>query len=157
VNCCCDCSRSFSMSSKPSVISPGSSGSFALAQYPPSIDLSNKLLSSAIPLPPNVSINYAIFSPTTSTAPHPDTVELARRHILDTRKPSILESLLCTVHVEKGTQQLYVFLVVSSDGANDLLSGLQFDGLISKSSSSIIQSLRTAPFHLFYGTVHRSE
>jgi mediator of RNA polymerase II transcription subunit 13, fungi type len=122
-----------------------------LARYPPSIDLSNKLLSSVIPLPPNVSIDYAVFSPTTSTAPHPDTFELARRHILDTRKPSILESLLCTVYVEKGAQQLYVFLVVSSDGANDSLTGLQFDGLISESSDSIFQSLRAAPFDLFMG------
>jgi mediator of RNA polymerase II transcription subunit 13, fungi type len=138
------------MSSKPSVISPSSSGSVALAQYPPSIDLSNKLLSSAIPLPPHASIVYVIFSPTTS-ALHPDTIELARRRILDTRKPSILDSLLCTVYVEKGVQQLYVFLVGSSDGANDLLSNLQFDGLIRESSESIIQSLRTAPFDLCLG------
>jgi hypothetical protein len=135
---------SFSMCSKPSVISPSSWGSVALAQYPPSIDLSNKLLSSALPLPPHASIVYAIFSPT-SPAPHPDTIEHARRHIIDTRKSSIFDSLLCTVHVEKGVQQLYVFSVVSSDAANDLLGNLQFGGLICKSLRSIIQSLRTSP------------
>jgi hypothetical protein len=139
------------MCSKPSVISPSSWGSVALAQYPPSIDLSNKLLSSALPLPPHASIVYAIFSPTTSPAPHPDTIEHARRHIIDTRKPSILDSLLCTVHVEKGAPQLYVFSVVSSDGANDPLGNLQFGGLIRKSLRSIIQSLRTSPLDLFLG------
>ncbi|KAH9978217.1 hypothetical protein BGW80DRAFT_800006 [Lactifluus volemus] len=136
------------MCSKPSVISPSSWGSVALAQYPPSIDLSNKLLSSALPLPPHASIVYAIFSPTTSPAPHPDTIEHARRHIIDTRKPSILDSLLCTVHVEKGAPQLYVFSVVSSDGANDPLGNLQFGGLI----PSQRYSFRLAEIHDYKST-----
>jgi hypothetical protein len=135
------------MTSKPSAISPGSSASVTLAQNPPSIDLSNKLLSSAIPLPHNPSIAYAVFSPTTSPVHHPDTVELARRHVLDTGKsPSLLDSLLCTVHVEKGGQQLYVFSVVSSDGADDpfnRLNGLQFDDLIGESSEFLVQYSRT--------------
>ncbi|KAI0301935.1 mediator complex subunit 13 C-terminal-domain-containing protein [Multifurca ochricompacta] len=129
------------MTSKPPVISPGSSGSVALAQHPLSIDTFNKLLSSSIPLPPNASIVYAVFSPTTSPALHADTVELARRRILDSGKLSLSDSLLCTVHVEKGTLYLYVFSIVSSDGTNDrypfsTLSSLQFDGLISSQVSS---------------------
>ncbi|KAH8999531.1 mediator complex subunit 13 C-terminal-domain-containing protein [Lactarius akahatsu] len=126
------------MTSKPPAVSPGSSGSLALAQHPPSIDLSNKLLSSAIPLPPNASIVYAAFSPTTSPTLHADTVELARRRVIDIGKPSLLDSLLCTVYVEKATQQLYVFSIVSSDGTNDpftSLRNLHFDGLICELSS----------------------
>ncbi len=126
------------MASKPPVVSPGSSGSLALAQHPPSIDLSNKVLSSAIPLPINTSVVYAAFSPTTSPALHADTIELARRRVIDIGKPSLLDSLLCTVYVEKGTQQLYVFSIVSSDGTNDpfnSLRSLHFDGLICESSS----------------------
>ena len=125
-------------SSRPPVVSPGSSGSLALAQHPPSIDLSNKLLSSAIPLPPNASVAYAAFFPTTSPALHADTIELARKRIIDIGKPSLLDSLLCTVYVEKGTQQLYVFSIVSSDGINDSFSSLRslhFDGLICESPS----------------------
>lgn len=140
------------MTSRPPVISPGSSGSVALALLPPSIDLSDRLLSSAIPLSPNASIAYAVFSPTTAPALHPDTIELARRHVLDTRKPSLLDSLLCTAHIEKGGQQLYVFLVSSSDGAHDSfnsLNNLQFDGLIRESSEYISRSLRTVPFSAF--------
>lgn len=124
------------MASKPPVVSPGSSGSFALAQHPQSIDLSNKLLSSAIPLPLDASVVYAAFSPTNSPAPHDDTVELARRRIIDIGKPSLLDSLLCTVYVEKGTQQLYVFSIISSDGTGDLfhsLRSLHLDGLICES------------------------
>ena len=125
------------MASKPPAVSPGNEGSVALAQHPPSIDLSNKLLSSAIPLPRNASVVYAAFSPTTSTALPADTVELARRRIIDIGKPSLLDSILCTVYVEKGTQQLYVFSIVSSDGSNDpfnSLRSLHFDGLICESS-----------------------
>jgi hypothetical protein len=129
------------MSLKPPAISPGSSGSVALAQPPPSIDLSNKLLSSAIPLPHNPSIAYAAFSPTTSPAHHPDTVEIARRRVLDTgTSPSLLDSLLCTVHVEKSGPQLYVFSVVSSDGPDDpfiRLNGLQLNDLIRESSKFV--------------------
>jgi mediator of RNA polymerase II transcription subunit 13 len=135
------------MTSRPPAASPGSSGSAALALHPPSIDLSNQLLSSAIPLPPNAAIAYAVFSPTTAPTLHPDTVELSRRRILDTKKPSLLDSLLCTVHTEKGGQQLYVFSVFSSDGAHDAynsLNNLQFDGLICESSVYII-ALRTTP------------
>ena len=130
------------MTSKPPAISPGSSGTVTLAQYPPSIDLSNKLLSSAIPLPHNASIAYAVFSPTTPPAHHPDTVELARRHVLDTGKsPSLLDSLLCTVHVEKGGQQLYVFSIVPSDGADDpfnRLNSLRFDDVIGESFEFVV-------------------
>ncbi|KAH9052639.1 mediator complex subunit 13 C-terminal-domain-containing protein [Lactarius vividus] len=134
------------MTSKPPVVSPGSSSSLALAQHPPSIDLSSKLLSSAILLPPNASIVYAAFSPTTSPTLHADTVELARRRVIDISKPSLLDSLLCTVYVEKGTQQLYVFSIVSSDGTNDpfnSLRNLHFDGLI----SSQISSFRPSEIH----------
>ena len=149
------------MASKPPVVSPGSSGSLALAQHPPSIDLSNKLLSSAIPLPLNASVVYAAFSPTTSPALHADTVELARRLIIDIGKPSLLDSLLCTVHVEKDTQQLYVFSIVSSDGTIDpfiSLRSLHFDGLICESSfQSAIYFLRLvlrSPFfNSYFGDV----
>jgi len=137
------------MTSKPPGISPGSSGSDALALHPPSIDLSNKLLSSAIPLPPNATIACAVFSPTTSPTHHPDTIEIARRHVLNTGKPSLLESLLCTVHVENGGQQLYVFSVGPSDGTSDplnRLSGLQLDGLICESSKYTIYSTRILHF-----------
>jgi len=142
---CTTKTRSFPMSSKPPVISPGSSGSVALALHPPSIDLSNKLLSSAIPLPPNASIAYAAFSSTAS--PHHESVERARRSVLETRGEDspLLDSLLCAVHVEKGGLQLYVFSVVSSDGENDpfdRLNGLQFDGLTCESSEHVIQSTR---------------
>lgn len=138
------------MSSRPPVTSPGSSGSYALALHPPSIDLSDRLLSSALPLSPNASIAYAAFTPTTAPALHPDTIELARRHVLDTRKPSLLDSLLCTVHIGKAGQQLYVFLVSSSDGAHDpfdSLNSLQFDGLICESSEYSSRSLHTVPFN----------
>ncbi|KAH9986774.1 hypothetical protein BJV77DRAFT_1027850 [Russula vinacea] len=134
------------MTSRPSAISPGRSGSEALALHPPSIDLSDRLLSSAIPLPPNALIAYAVFSPTTAPTLHPDTVELARRHVLDTRKPSLLDSLLCTVHVEKGGPKLYIFSVSSSDGAHDpytSFNSLQFDGLI----LSQISSFHTTEIH----------
>jgi hypothetical protein len=140
------------MTSKPPAISPGSSGSVALALPPPSINLSNKLLSSAIPLPPNASIACAVFSPTTSTTHHPDTIEIARRHVLNTGKPSLLDSLLCTVHVENGGQQLYVFSVGSSDGTSDprnRLSGLHLDGLIRESSKYTIHSSRIVHFDPF--------
>jgi hypothetical protein len=124
------------MASKPPAVSPGSSGSLTLAQHPPSIDLSNKVLSSAIPLPLDASVVYAAFSPTTSPTLHADTVEVARRRIIDIGKPSLLDSLLCTVYVEKGTQQLYVFSIISTDGTGDLfhsLRSLHFDGLICES------------------------
>lgn len=138
------------MTSRPPVASPGSSGSFALALHPPLIDLSNRLLSSAIPLPPNAAIAYAVFSPTTAPALHPDTVELSRRRILDTKKPSLLDSLLCTVHTEKGGQQLFVFSVFSSDGGahdtHNSLNNLQLDGLICEFSVYLIQFSRTTPF-----------
>ncbi len=138
------------MASKPPVVSPGSSGSLALAQHPPSIDLSNKLLSSAVPLPPNASVVYAAFSPITSPALHADTIELARRHVVDIGKLSLLDSLLCTVYVEKGTIQLYVFSIVSSDGTNipfNPLGGLHFDGLICESFfKSTISFLHSAFF-----------
>lgn len=144
---------SLSMASKPPIVSPGSSGSLALAQHPPSIDLSNKLLSSAIPLPLNASIVYAAFSPTTSPALHADTIELARRRIIDIGKPSLLDSLLCTVYLEKGTQQLYVFSIVSSDGTNDPFSSLRslhFDGLICESffqsTSCFLRLVLRSPF-----------
>jgi Mediator complex subunit 13 N-terminal len=140
------------MTSRPSAISPGRSGSEALALHPPSIDLSDRLLSSAIPLPPNALIAYAVFSPTTAPTLHPDTVELARRHVLDTRKPSLLDSLLCTVHVEKGGPKLYIFSVSSSDGAHDpftSFNSLQFDGLICESSEYTSRALRTMPFNPF--------
>lgn len=140
------------MTSRPSAISPGRSGSEALALHPPSIDLSDRLLSSAIPLPPNALIAYAVFSPTTAPTLHPDTVELARRHVLDTRKPSLLDSLLCTVHVEKGGPKLYIFSVSSSDGAHDpftSFNSLQFDGLICEFSEYTSRSLRTVPFNPF--------
>jgi mediator complex subunit 13 len=133
------------MTSRPPVVSPGNSGSVALALHPPSIDLSNKLLSSAIPLPPDASVAYAVYSPTTSPTHHRDTIELARRRVLDTKKPSLLDSLLCTVHVDKGGQQLYVFSVFSSDVAHDpysSLNSLQLDGLICKSSEYLTQSPR---------------
>ena len=141
--------RLFSMTSRPPVASPGGSGSDALALHPPSIDLSNRLLTSAIPLPPNAAIAYAVFSPSTTPAVHLDTVELSRRRILDTKKPFLLDSLLCTVHIEKGGQQLFVFKVFSSDGAHDTynsLNNLQFDGLICEFSVFIIQSPCTTPF-----------
>ncbi|KAI9507206.1 hypothetical protein F5148DRAFT_1285533 [Russula earlei] len=134
------------MTSKPPAISPGSSGSVALARHPPSIDLSNKLLSSAIPLPPNASILYAVFSPTTSPTLHADTIERARTLIFDTGKPSLLDSLLCTTHVGHGGQQLYVFSILPSDGEynpSDTFKALQFDGLI----SSQIHSFRPSDTH----------
>ena len=140
------------MTSRPPVSSPGSSGSSVLALHPPSIDLSDRLLSSAIPLSPNASIAYAVFTPTTAPALHPDTIELARRHVLDTRKPSILDSLLCSVHIGKGGQQLYVFSVSSSDGTHDAfnsLNSLLFDGLICESFEYTSRSLRTVPFNPF--------
>ena len=138
------------MASKPPVNSPGSSGSLALAQHPQSIDISSKLLSSAIPLPLNASVVYAAFSPTNSPTLHDETVELARRHIIDIGKPSLLESLLCTVYVEKGTQQLYVFSIISSDGTGDLfhsIRSLHFDGLIRK--SFCLQF----PFYVFHSSI----
>jgi hypothetical protein len=140
------------MTSKPPGISPGSSGSVALALPPPSIDLSNKLLASAIPLPPNASVACAVFSPTTSPAHHPDTIEIARRHVLNTGKPSLLDSLLCTVHVENGAQQLYVFSVGPSDGTSDpldRLTGLQLDDLICESSKHTIHFTRIVHFDPF--------
>ena len=151
------CSRSLPMSSKPPATSPGSSGSVALALHPPSIDLSNKLLFSAISLSPNTSIACAVFSPTTSPTHHPDTIEIARKHVLDTGKSSLIDSLLCTVHVEKSGQQLYVFSVGSSDGTGDplnRLNGLQFDGLTCESFKYVIRSTRIAhldPFLPFLG------
>jgi len=147
-----NCFRSLSMTSKPPAISPGSAGSIALALRPPSIDLSSKLLSSTIPLPPNASIGYAIFSPTTPSTLHSDTIEGARKRVIDTGKPSLLDSLLCTVHVEKGGQQLFVFSVVTSDGANDpfgTLRSLQFDGLICESSECVIQPLHVMHLDTF--------
>ncbi|KAI0269401.1 mediator complex subunit 13 C-terminal-domain-containing protein [Gloeopeniophorella convolvens] len=127
------------MATRPPTISPESSGSAALAQSPPSIDLSNELLSSAVPLPHDASILYAVFSPTTSPALHAETIELARRHVFELRKSSLLDSLLCSIRVEKGTQQLYVFSIVSSEGIGDPshpLSSLRFDHLISSQISS---------------------
>jgi hypothetical protein len=143
-----------SMASKPPVVSPGSSGSLALAQHPPSIDLSNKVLSSAIPLPLDASVVYAAFSPTTSPTLHADTVELARRRIIDIGKPSLLDSLLCTVYVEKGTQQLYVFSIISSDAMSDpfhSLRSLHFDGLICESFCLQFPSAFSILRFLFWG------
>ncbi|KAI0057718.1 hypothetical protein BV25DRAFT_1349050 [Artomyces pyxidatus] len=134
------------MASKPPSISPESAGANALAQYPPTISLSNKLLSSALTLPPNPAFAYAVFSPTSPSPLQVDTVELARRQVLKLKKPSVLDSVLCSVLVDKDVQHLYVFTIDSGsaiEASRATLESMQFDGL------SLTQSSTFTPVELY--------
>lgn len=114
------------MASKP----PSERGSVPLLQ----LSLSDKLLSSRISLPPDPSITYAKFTPdpTATLRPH-ESIEVARRLILEQNTSTpLLESLLTSVHIG-ALSFIYIFLVTSeshSSEATSTLNQLIFDGLI---------------------------
>ncbi|TFK43128.1 mediator complex subunit 13 C-terminal-domain-containing protein [Crucibulum laeve] len=126
------------MASKPSFERPHNT-----IHTPPQIALTDTLLASRISLPSNSCIHYALFKPapnphSSSPGPAHDTIELARRLVLDRNAEApLLDSVLPSAHVATDSF-LYLFAVSSHDLhlATSPLSGFQFDGLTVIESSS---------------------
>ncbi|THH18281.1 hypothetical protein EW146_g2660 [Bondarzewia mesenterica] len=126
------------MSSKPIHPSPESSVTRAIAQTPPPISLFSPILSALIHLPSNPLLSYSVFTSSSCPASHIDNIELARREILKLRKPAILDSVLCSVFIDRGVQHLYAFVVASADDptcSRGALDTLSFNGLSVSESS----------------------
>ena len=125
------------MASKPSQTPVDVPGQSSQSIIPPSISLSNTVLSSIISLPENPHILYAVLEPASDDDPSPEeTIEVARRLLVSRNKSaetSILDSLLPCVRVEKDLKCLYVFGITSHGRmveTRERITTLQFDGLI---------------------------
>jgi len=113
---------------------PGHADSSDPSRYPPPIYSTDAVLSSVLPLPPNPSIAYAVFTPLQSDPfPRHNTIELARRQILIRNgASSLLQSCLSSVHINR-EPALFIYFISSRDGVAQSLSmlhDLQLDGLI---------------------------
>src|SRR5258705_233986 len=107
------------MASKPLKAAADTPGQSSQSNLPPSVSLSNKLLSSIISLPANPSVVYASYEPAPADASSSEeNIELARRLLVSRNKSegtSILDSLLPCVRVHKDFKRLYVFGITSQD------------------------------------------
>ncbi|KAJ7072913.1 mediator complex subunit 13 C-terminal-domain-containing protein [Mycena amicta] len=107
-----------------------------MANKPPAP--SDKMLASAIPLPPDTLISCHIFSPVAGPSSqayaraYADVLELARTDVYAKNRSnnaSLTKSLLTSVHIGSGDSCMYVFSIGQRGQAPGELAELLFDGL----------------------------
>ena len=99
---------------------------------PPTISLSDELLSSRILLPPDPCISYAVFAPSSTSQPTHEIIEAARSCLLSRNgSATLVDSLLISIPIGINPT-IYVFLISAYSlisNAMSTLGDLRLDGL----------------------------